>query len=55
MIGLLARPARETRNRRAEGAKARAAERKDAGGSGAAADLGAATLDTVPLIAVGGW
>ena len=53
MTGLLARPAMETRNRRGEGAKARAAERRDAGGSSAAAGRGAASLDTVPVIAAG--
>lgn len=52
MTGLLARPARETRKRRAEGAKASAAERRDCEGSGpAAAGLGAASLGTVPAIA----
>jgi hypothetical protein len=55
MMGLLARPAMETRNRRAEGANPRAAERRDAGGS-SAAGRGAASLDTVPVIAAGvGW
>jgi hypothetical protein len=53
MTGLLARPAMETRNRRGEGAKARVAERRDAGGSSAAAGRGAASLDTVPVIAAG--
>jgi hypothetical protein len=50
MTGLLARPARETRNRRAEGAKASAAERRDEEGSGAAAGPGAASLGTVPAM-----
>jgi hypothetical protein len=51
MMGLLARPAMETLTRRGEGAKARAAVRRDAGRSGAAAGRGAASLDTVPVIA----
>jgi len=53
MMGLLARPARETRNRRAEGA-AKAADRRDGEGSGAAAGLGAASLETVPAIFASG-
>jgi len=51
MMGLLARPATETVARRGEGANARAAVRRDAGRSGAAAGRGAASLDTVPVIA----
>ena len=50
MTGLLARPARETRNRRAKGAKASAAERRDGEGSGAAAAGLAASLGTVPAM-----
>lgn len=54
MMGLLARPAMETLTRRGDGAKASAAERSPAGGSSApAAGLGAASLDTVPVIAAG--
>jgi hypothetical protein len=54
MMGLLARPATETRTRRGEGAKESAAERTPAGGSAAdAVGLGAASLDTALVIAVG--
>lgn len=54
--GILARPATETRTRRGEGAKAIAAARRDAGRSGGAAGRGAASLDTVPVIAARrGW
>lgn len=52
MMGLLARPAMETRNRQGDGAKARAGERTDAGGSGGAATgRAAASLDTAPVMA----
>lgn len=51
MTGLLARPARETRKRRAEGAKASAAVCTDREDSGEAAGLGAASLGTVPAMA----
>jgi hypothetical protein len=54
MMGLLARPATETRTRRGEGAKESAAERTPAGEIAAAAvGLGAASLDTALVIAVG--
>lgn len=56
MTGLLARPERETRNRRAEGAKASAVDRREDDGAGSAAGRGAASLDTVPAISRGvGW
>jgi hypothetical protein len=51
-MGLLARPATETRTRRGGGAKESAAERTPAGGR-AAVGLGAASLDTALVIAVG--